>query len=186
MHSLDLPAGLQIRLTATARPGTDLHRWDVRLLAAGKLEAGGSPRLAYGSRIGVRDLDQRIDIPPQDVGCRLEIRSRHTGHEGWQDDRCTVQEDTPNELRIGFCDAARLGALPDDVLLSFAFAPANRASSEETTMAKGQKRSNRETRKPKQQATPKTVAGPRSFLETASSGAKGSSQPIVGRKPTPR
>ena len=51
-------------------------------------------------------------------------------------------------------------------------------------MAKGQKRSNRETRKPKQ-ATPKTVAGPRTFLETAGSGAKGSSQP-VGRKPAPR
>jgi hypothetical protein len=139
MHSLDLPAGLRIRLTATARPGTDLHRWDVRLLAAGELEAGGSPRLAYGSRIGVRDLDQRIEIPPLDVGCRLEIRSRHAGRAGWQDDRCIVQEDTPNELRIGFCDAARLGALPDDVLLSFAFGPANRASSEETNDGQGSK-----------------------------------------------
>lgn len=140
MHSLDLPAGSRIRLTATARPGTDLHRWDVRLVAAGELEAGGSPRLAYGSRIGVRDLDQRIDIPPQDVGCRLEIRSRHAGCEGgWQDDRCTVQDDTPSELRIGFCDAARPGALPDDVLLSFAFVPINRPLSEETCDGQGSK-----------------------------------------------
>jgi hypothetical protein len=130
MHSLDLPAGSRIRLTATARPGTNLHCWDIRILAAGQLEAGGSPRLAYGSRIGGLDLDQRIDIPPQDVGCRLEIRSRHAGREGWEDDRCTVQDDTPNELRIGFCDAAKPGALPDDVLLSFAFVPINRPRSE--------------------------------------------------------
>ena len=51
-------------------------------------------------------------------------------------------------------------------------------------MAKGQKKSNRETRKPKQ-ATSKTVAAPRSFLESAGGGAKGSSQPL-GRKPAPR
>jgi hypothetical protein len=50
-------------------------------------------------------------------------------------------------------------------------------------MAKGQKRSNRETRKPKQ-ATSKSAAAPRSFLEAAT-GGKGSSQPS-GRKPGAR
>jgi len=51
-------------------------------------------------------------------------------------------------------------------------------------MAKGQKRSNRETRKPKQ-AKPKATSNPRSFVEIAGGGAKGSSPP-AGRKPGSR
>lgn len=47
-------------------------------------------------------------------------------------------------------------------------------------MAKGQKRSNRELRKPKQ-ATPKPAAPPRTFLDATTKGGK---EPL-GRKRTP-
>lgn len=87
--------------------------------------------IAFGSRIGGRDLDQRIDIPPQGVDCWLDIGSRHPAREGWEEDRCTIQEDTPDAVRISFCDAAKPGARPDDVLLSFAFgAPGSRSDTE--------------------------------------------------------
>jgi hypothetical protein len=125
MHRLDLPAGHRIRLSATARVGTGLHQWDLRLTSG---EEGSVTLLAFGSQIGEHDLDQRIDIPPQDVDCRVEIRSRHAARDGWKDDRCTIQEDTPDELRIGFCNAARPGSRPDDVLLSFAIGAPRRRS----------------------------------------------------------
>lgn len=135
MHRLDLPAGHRIRLIATARVGTGVHQWDLRLLTPGG--EGSAPRLAFGSRIGEHDLDQRIDIPPQDVDCRVEIRSRHAARGGWEDDRCTIQEDTPDELRIGFCNAARPGSHPDDVLLSFAIGAPRRPSKTERDDGQG-------------------------------------------------
>jgi len=135
MHRLDLPAGYRIRLIATARVGTGLHQWGMRLLTC--WEDGSAPRLAFGSRIGERDLDQRIDIPPQEVDCRVEIRSRHAARDGWEDDRCTIQEDTPDELRIGFCNAARPGSHPDDVLLSFAIGAPRRCSKTERDDGQG-------------------------------------------------
>ena len=116
MHSLDLPAHTPVRLTATARPGAGLHRWDVQLLAA-----EGSARVAYGSRIGARDTDQRIDIPGQAVNCRLEVRSRHATRDGWADDCARTGDNTPNRLQVGFFDAAQPGARQDDILLCFAF-----------------------------------------------------------------
>jgi len=135
MHRLDLPAGSRIRLIATARVGTGLHQWDLRLLTVG--DEGAVPRLTFGSRIGERDLDQRVDIPAQDVDCRVEIRSRHAGRDGWGDDRCTIQEDTPDELRIGFCNAAKPGSRPDDVLLSFAIGAPRRPSKTERDDGQG-------------------------------------------------
>ena len=117
MHSLNLPAGASLRINATARPDWGLHRWGVRVLDA----ASGAPRLAYGSQIGGRDLDQRIEIPPQDVDCRLEVQSSHDSVRGWIDDRTACLDDTPDRLLIGFCDAARPGSLPADVLLTFSF-----------------------------------------------------------------
>jgi hypothetical protein len=112
-----LPAGASVRLTATARADGDLHRWDLLVLAA----AGGPARLTFGSWIGGRDLHQRIDIPAQDVDCRLEIQSRHQNAQGWEDDRASPEEDTPDRLLIGFCNPSSPGARPDDVLLGFAF-----------------------------------------------------------------
>jgi hypothetical protein len=107
----------------------------LRLLTVG--DDGQVPRLSYGSRIGERDLDQRIDIPPQDVDCRVEVRSRHAALDGWEDDRSTIQEDTPDELRIGFCNAARPGSRPDDVLLSFAIGAPHRPSKTERDDGQG-------------------------------------------------
>lgn len=48
-------------------------------------------------------------------------------------------------------------------------------------MAKGQKRSNREIRKPKQAKT-KAAPAPRSFLEVAGKGAEKPSQPKAPRR----
>lgn len=117
MHDLNLPAGASARFCATARPDRGEHRWDIRVFDA----SNAAPRLTYGSRIGGRDVDQRVEIPPQAMDCRLEIRSSHETATGWDDDRATCLDDTPDRLLIGFCDPARPGALPDDVLLSFAF-----------------------------------------------------------------
>lgn len=121
MHNLDMPAGSTIRLTATARPETDVHRWAVQVHGAG---AGATTpaRVVYGAQIGGQDREQRVDIPAQDVDCRLEVRSQHALDDGeWRDDRLTVLDDTPSQLDIGFFNPARPGAHPNDVLLSFAF-----------------------------------------------------------------
>src|SRR5690349_12510990 len=120
MHILDLPAGASVRLTATAKPDNGLHRWDITMHGD-----DGDVRGAYGSRIGRNDIHQRLDIPPQAMACRLDIRSQHATADGWADDTVSIQDDTPNELRLGFRDLARTGALPDDVLLSFAFTGAD-------------------------------------------------------------
>jgi hypothetical protein len=117
MHSLTLPAGASARFTATARSDGGVHRWDVHVLSA----SDGATRLTFGSRIGGRDLTQRIEIPVQNVDCRLEVHSRHEDPAGWRDDQTACLDDTPDALQIGFCDPARPGALPDDVLFSFAF-----------------------------------------------------------------
>jgi hypothetical protein len=128
MHQLDFPAGSAIRMHATARPGVGLHRWGIRVLDAGAAEPGATARLTYGSQIGAGDCEQRVDIPAQDADCRLEVWGRHAVAEGWKDDRCSVDDDTPSCLQIGFSDRALPHARKDDVLLSFTFEPADRSS----------------------------------------------------------
>lgn len=128
MHSLEIPAGSAIRLTATSAASAGAHRWDVRLVVAGDLAAAPSVRAVFGSAIGNLDRDQRIDIPAQDVACTLQVSAHHPVAGGWTADRCTVEDDTPSELRLGFSDAARPGARRDDVVLSFAFLAARGAA----------------------------------------------------------
>ena len=65
------------------------------------------------------------------MDCRVEIFSRHIARNGWEDDRCTIQQDTPDELRVGFCDAAKPGSHPGDVLLSLAIGAPRRPSKSE-------------------------------------------------------
>ena len=126
MHLLDWPAGSTARLHATARPGVAIHRWDIRVLDIGAPEPGSTARLAYGSQIGGGDCEQRIDIPAQDADCRLEVSGRHAIVGGWKDDRCSVDDDTPRRLQIGYSDRALPYARTDDVLLSFTFEPTDR------------------------------------------------------------
>jgi hypothetical protein len=121
MHSLNLPAGSRVRLHATAGPEVGLHRWAVRVLEAGAPRGGLVARLTYGSRIGAGDCEQRVDIPAQDVDCRIEVGASHASGAGWKDDRSSIEEDTPNCLQIGFSDRALPFAKMDDVLLSFTF-----------------------------------------------------------------
>lgn len=115
MQTLNVPAGFTVRLVATGRPDRDLHRWNVEVTPA----AGGATRQRFGSWIGGRDVHQSVDIPPQEVDCRLEIQSRHLSPDGWSADLAAA-EPTPNGLRVGFHDPSCPGARPDDVLLSFA------------------------------------------------------------------
>jgi hypothetical protein len=126
MHRLTLPAGSTIRLTATARPHVGVHRWAMRLLADDDSTLG--PK--YGSKIGGYDCDQRVDVPVQDKDRRLEVSCRHAVPTGWEDNRSSVEDDTPARLVIGYCNPSSPTARKDDVLLSFAFAhptPAERA-----------------------------------------------------------
>jgi hypothetical protein len=118
MHSLDMPAGSTMRLTATARSEVAAHRWDVRVFATG---AGAeAPRLVYGSHIGDGDRQQCIDIPAQDMDCRLELRARHATTSGdWADDKLTVIGQEPGRLELGFSDASQAVAHENDVMLSF-------------------------------------------------------------------
>lgn len=122
MHNLEIPAGSTLRLTATARPDAGRHRWSVQVRRGGRAATTGVTRLAFASEIGGPDRHQRIEIPPQDADCRLEVTAQHAGENGhWLDDRLTVLDDTPDQLDLGFFDARRPGAHPNDVLLSFAF-----------------------------------------------------------------
>lgn len=121
MHKLDMPAGLAIRLIATAQPDAGVHRWAVQVHGA-DVETATSARIAYGSHIGGRDRDQRIDIPAQEADCRLEVSEQHATESGeWRDDRLTVLHDTPSRLDIGFFNPTRPSARDNDVLLSFSF-----------------------------------------------------------------
>jgi hypothetical protein len=121
MHSLSLPAGSRVRLHATAGAEVGQHRWAIRVLEAGAPRGGLVARLAYGSQIGAGDCEQRVDIPAQDVDCRIEVDASHASATGWKDDRSSIEEDTPNCLQIGFSDRALAFARSDDVLLSFTF-----------------------------------------------------------------
>ena len=121
MHHLTLPAGSTMRFTATARPLAGLHRWSMQIFDADEAADRTLARLTYGSQIGDRDCDQRIDVPAQDRKCRVEISCRHAVAQSWEDDVVSVNHDTPALLVIGFSDPASRAAQADDVLLSFAF-----------------------------------------------------------------
>lgn len=137
MFSLNMPIGCPVRLIATARAGVDVHRWDVRVFAA---DGGGAPQLSYGSQIGGRDRDQRIDIPARDMDCRLEVAASHWNGNGWEADRSVVSSDTPSLLELGFDAPGASATHEPDILLSFEFKAAVRSAQGDTSMAKGQTR----------------------------------------------
>lgn len=123
MHSLNLPAGASILLTATARPKGGVHRWGVRVLTS----ATCTPRMTFGSDIGGRDCEQRIDIPAQTADCRVEIWAGRPAVGGWNNDRSVVTDDTPSRLQIGFSDRGASRTQEPEVLLNFAFGGADRS-----------------------------------------------------------
>ncbi len=101
-----------------------VHRWDLRVYAVGRGQSDRTPILTYGSTIGGRDRQQRVEPPIQIQDCRLEFQSRHAFAHGWRDDQGAVIDDTPSLLVIGFCNPAAPMAQRDDVLVSFAFTDA--------------------------------------------------------------
>lgn len=121
MHRLEVPAGSRIRLSASAGAATQVRRWDVRMFSAGEPAPSSAPRLSYGSQIGGADGEQRIEIPPQDVDCRLEADASRRVGGVWEADQSQVTCDTPNLLELGF--AASAASVGDDrsTLLSFHF-----------------------------------------------------------------
>jgi len=122
MFSLGLLAGRPIRLTATTRAGcAAIHRWQARMLPAGVDEApGAAAHLSYGSEIGGADRVQHIEIPAQQLDCRLEVAVYRRDGIGWLEERAAAPlADTPDLLELGF-GAAQSAAEPD-VLLSFRF-----------------------------------------------------------------
>lgn len=123
MRNLTLPAGTSLKFTATARPGLAEHRWRVAVLSA----ADGASRLNFTSRIGGKDIDQRIDIPVQDIDCEVEILSQHETAQGWGDDTPSTVEDTPDFLQVGFFDPTCANSQHDDVVLSFTIAGSSTA-----------------------------------------------------------
>jgi hypothetical protein len=116
IHSLDIPAGSPVRLTAATRRNFGVHRWDLRVISP-----AGESMLAFGSQIGGLDRVQHVDIPAQTLACRLQISARHKTAEDWEDDRGAILEDTPNRFEIGFCDASSIAAQEDEVSLSLVF-----------------------------------------------------------------
>jgi len=131
MHRIDLPAGSTVRMTATARPNFGIHRWGIRLFTASDTEPNAPSRLNYGSQIGGRDCEQRIDVPPQDKDCRIEVTCGHSIAGGWQDRQGSVEDDTPGLLVIGFFDPSSSVSQTADVVLSFAFADAKQLEASE-------------------------------------------------------
>jgi len=125
MHRVQLTAGSSIAFTATSRAGVALHRWDIEMYTVRDTTDGCEPRFAYGSRVGGRDDNQRVDIPAQSEDFELQISSRHAVGEGWEDDACVVGEDSPALLTLGFTDASLPSTHRDDVTLSFAFKAPN-------------------------------------------------------------
>ena len=121
MNHIDLPAGTVIRLTATARPRLALHHWDMRIFAADDMRPDARARLSYGSQIGGRDCDQRINVPIQDQDCRIEVTCGRLQASGLQDQQGSEEDDTPDHLVIGFADAPASESSADDVVLSFDF-----------------------------------------------------------------
>ena len=122
MFNLSVLAGNPVRLTATARAGSaEVHRWRVRLLAADDLAPGATPRLSFASQIGRGDREQYIEIPAQDVDCRLEVTSSRRDGAGWSEQQSTPSTDAPGLTRLGY--GALTAASEYDVLLSFQIGP---------------------------------------------------------------
>lgn len=114
MHRLALPAGASVRLTATAKPDLTQHRWEVVVRGG-----DGQVRAAYGSRIGGRDIDQRVDIPARSEACSLEVAAFHAFDGAWVADHLSVEASGASEFRLGYCELTRAGSQHDDVLLAF-------------------------------------------------------------------
>ena len=128
MYSLNLPAGCAVRLSATAKAAAPIHRWDVRVTTADVRARGSTPRLSYGSQIGGADREQHVDIPAQDVACRLDVGASCWSGVGWDEDSSVVSNDTPTLLELGFGGAESSPSRRQrDIQLSFQFKAARRA-----------------------------------------------------------
>ena len=119
MYRLAVPAGSKIRLSATTGRATQVRRWDVRMFPAGAPAPSSTPRLSYGSRIGASDGEQRVEIPPQEIDCRLEAETSRRVGGVWEVDQPQVTCDTPSLLELGF--GAAIAGEAGAIQLSFHF-----------------------------------------------------------------
>jgi len=124
MYRLDVPAGSDLRLFASAGPSTQVRRWDVRMFAADAPARSWPPRLTYGSEIGGADGDQRVEIPPQDVDCWLEVGASRRIGGFWEPDQWQVTSDTLALLELDFDGPAAPASGDSSIQLSFHFCAA--------------------------------------------------------------
>jgi hypothetical protein len=116
-----MPAGSQVRLNATACSAKEVRRWDVRMFAQSASAESWPPRLTYGSQIGGVDRDQRVEIPAQDVDCRLEASASRRVDGFWDAEPSRVTGETPTVLELGFGASTSPAADDRSILLSFRF-----------------------------------------------------------------
>ena len=125
MRSFNLPAGCQMRISATMEPKTlSRHRWSVALFAVGDVAGKADPRANYGSRIAGGET-QRINAGPVDVDCICEVTSSHQLDERWEADQDQVTLDAADDFVVRFHrSTSEAGASPsEDCTLSFEFSP---------------------------------------------------------------
>ena len=121
MYRLNVPAGSQIRLSAASDGDTQVRRWDVRMFAVDASTPALTPRLAYGSQIGGADGEQRIEIPPQDIDCWLQVDASRRFDGVWEEDQSQVTCDTPTLLEVGFGASVSTARGDGSIVLSFQF-----------------------------------------------------------------
>jgi hypothetical protein len=129
MRTFNLPAGCQMRITASMEPKTFLqHRWSVALFAVGDAAGTADPRANYGSRIGGGQT-QRINAAPVDVDCICQVASTHETDGDWEADLDQVTLDEPDDFTVRFHrSASEASATPsEDCTLTFEFTPSRLA-----------------------------------------------------------
>jgi hypothetical protein len=125
MRSFNLPAGCQMRISATMEPKTlSKHRWSVALFAVGAGAGKADPRASYGSRIGGGDT-QRINAGAVDVDCICEVTSSHQIDERWEVDLDQITLDAADDFVVRFHRSPSEGSASpsEDCTLSFEFSP---------------------------------------------------------------
>jgi hypothetical protein len=125
MRSFNLPAGCQMRISATMEPKTlSKRRWSVALFAVGDVAGKSDPRANYGSRIGGGET-QSINAGTVDVDCICEVTSSHQLDERWEPDQDQVTLDAAEDFVVRFhpSTSEASDSPSEDCTLSFEFSP---------------------------------------------------------------
>ncbi len=78
MYRLDVPAGSQIRLSATAGAAPQVRRWDVRMFGADEPAPGSAPRTARRSAAATANSASRFRRKTWTAGWKRTPRAGST------------------------------------------------------------------------------------------------------------